>query len=154
MSLVGAFALFPLLGFSINIISLLGLVLAIGLVVDDAIVVVEAAQVNIERGMKPREAALEAMRNVASPIVATTVVLLAVFIPVSFTGGITGRLFQQFSVTIAVSVVISAFNALTLSPALAPCSCAAANRPRRDSSPLSTAGSPGGWTNIRPSRRR
>ena len=118
VSLVGAFALFPLLGFYINIISLLGLVLAIGLVVDDAIVVVEAAQVNIERGMKPREAALEAMRNVASPIVATTVVLLAVFIPVSFTGGITGRLFQQFSVTIAVSVVISAFNALTLSPAL------------------------------------
>lgn len=118
VSLVGAFALFPLLGFSINIISLLGLVLAIGLVVDDAIVVVEAAQVNIERGIKPRAAALEAMRNVASPIVATTVVLLAVFVPVSFTGGITGRLFQQFSVTIAVSVVISAFNALTLSPAL------------------------------------
>ena len=118
VSLVGAFALFPLLGFSINIISLLGLVLAIGLVVDNAIVVVEAAQVNIERGMKPRAAALEAMRNVASPIVATTVVLLAVFVPVSFTGGITGRLFQQFSVTIAVSVVISAFNALTLSPAL------------------------------------
>ena len=118
VSLVGAFALFPLLGFSINIISLLGLVLAIGLVVDDAIVVVETAQVNIERGMKPRAAALEAMRNVASPIVATTVVLLAVVVPVSFTGGITGRLFQQFSVTIAVSVVISAFNALTLSPAL------------------------------------
>ena len=129
VSLVGAFALFPLLGFSINIISLLGLVLAIGLVVDDAIVVVEAAQVNIERGMKPREAALEAMRNVASPIVATTVVLLAVFIPVSFTGGITGRLFQQFSVTIAVSVVISAFNALTLSPAL----CALLLRPREPS---------------------
>ena len=118
VSLVGAFALFPLLGFSINIISLLGLVLAIGLVVDDAIVVVEAAQVNIAAGMRPRAAALEAMKNVASPIVATTVVLLAVFVPVSFTGGITGRLFQQFSVTIAVSVVISAFNALTLSPAL------------------------------------
>lgn len=118
VSLIGAFMLFPLLGFTINIISLLGLVLAIGLVVDDAIVVVEAAQVNIAAGMTPREAALEAMRNVASPIVATTVVLLAVFIPVSFTGGITGRLFQQFSVTIAVSVVISAFNALTLSPAL------------------------------------
>jgi len=128
VSLVGAFALFPLLGFSINIISLLGLVLAIGLVVDDAIVVVEAAQVNIERGMKPREAALEAMRNVASPIVATTVVLLAVFIPVSFTGGITGRLFQQFSVTIAVSVVISAFNALTLSPAL----CVLLLKPRKE----------------------
>lgn len=118
VSLVGAFALFPLLGFSINIISLLGLVLAIGLVVDDAIVVVEAAQVNIANGLKPRAAALEAMKNVSSPIIATTVVLLAVFVPVSFTGGITGRLFQQFSVTIAVSVVISAFNALTLSPAL------------------------------------
>ena len=118
VSLVGAFALFPLLGFSINIISLLGLVLAIGLVVDDAIVVVEAAQVNIAGGMTPYDATVEAMRNVASPIVATTVVLLAVFIPVSFTGGITGRLFQQFSVTIAVSVVISSFNALTLSPAL------------------------------------
>ena len=118
VSLIGTFIFFPLLGFSINIISLLGLVLAIGLVVDDAIVVVEAAQVNIERGMKSREAAIEAMRNVASPIIATTVVLLAVFIPVSFSGGITGRLFQQFSVTIAVSVVISSFNALTLSPAL------------------------------------
>lgn len=118
VSLIGAFMLFPLLGFSINIISLLGLVLAIGLVVDDAIVVVEAAQVNIANGMRPRAAALEAMKNVSSPIVATTVVLLAVFIPVSFTGGITGKLFQQFSITIAVSVVISAFNALTLSPAL------------------------------------
>ena len=118
VSLIGTFIFFPLLGFSINIISLLGLVLAIGLVVDDAIVVVEAAQVNIERGMKSREAAIEAMRNVASPIVATTVVLLAVFIPMSFVGGISGRLFQQFAVTISVSVVLSAFNALTLSPAL------------------------------------
>ena len=118
VSLIGAFMLFPLLGFSINIISLLGLVLAIGLVVDDAIVVVEAVQVNIAAGMTPQKAAEEAMRNVASPIIATTVVLLAVFIPVSLTGGITGRLFQQFSITIAVSVVISAFNALTLSPAL------------------------------------
>ena len=128
VSLVGAFALFPLLGFSINIISLLGLVLAIGLVVDDAIVVVEAAQVNIANGMNPRAAALEAMKNVASPIVATTVVLLAVFIPVSFTGGITGRLFQQFAVTISVSVVLSAFNALTLSPAL----CALLLKPRKE----------------------
>lgn len=128
VSLIGAFALFPLQGFSINIISLLGLVLAIGLVVDDAIVVVEAAQVNIAKGMTPREAALEAMRNVASPIIATTVVLLAVFVPVSFTGGISGLLFQQFSVTIAVSVVISAFNALTLSPAL----CALLLRPHKE----------------------
>lgn len=118
VSLVGAFALFPLLGFSLNIISLLALVLAIGLVVDDAIVVVEAAQLNIERGMQPRTAAVEAMRNVSSPIIATTVVLLAVFVPVSLAGGITGLMFQQFAVTIAVSVVISTFNALTLSPAL------------------------------------
>lgn len=118
VSLIGAFALFPLLGFSINVISLLGLVLAIGLVVDDAIVVVEAAQVQIEQGKSPREAATEAMRHVASPIIATTVVLLAVFIPVSLVGGVTGRLFQQFAVTIAVSVVISTINALTLSPAL------------------------------------
>lgn len=118
VSLVGTFIFFPLLGFSINIISLLGLVLAIGLVVDDAIVVVEAVQVNIERGLSPRKAAIEAMHNVASPIVATTVVLLAVFIPVSFTSGISGLLFRQFSVTIAVAVVLSAFNALTLSPAL------------------------------------
>ncbi len=118
VSLVGAFAFFPLLGLSINVISLLGVVLAIGLVVDDAIVVVEAVQVNLAAGMSPRKATLEAMRNVSSPIIATTVALLAVFIPVSFSGGITGRLFQQFSTTIAVSVSLSAFNALTLSPAL------------------------------------
>lgn len=128
VSLIGTFIFFPLLGFSINIISLLGLVLAIGLVVDDAIVVVEAAQVNIERGMKPHEAAMEAMRNVASPIIATTVVLLAVFIPMSFVGGISGRLFQQFAVTISVSVVLSSFNALTLSPAL----CALLLKPRKE----------------------
>ncbi len=118
VSLLGAFILFPLLGFSINIISLLGLVLAIGLVVDDAIVVVEAVQLNISRGMTPPDAAVEAMRSVTSPIIATTVVLLAVFIPVSFIPSITGLLFQQFAVVLAVSVVISAINALTLSPAL------------------------------------
>ena len=118
VSLVGAFAVFPLLGFSINVISLLALVLAIGLVVDDAIVVVEAVQVNLARGMTPHDATLEAMRNVSSPIVATTVVLLAVFVPMSFAGGVAGLMFQQFSVTIAVSVLISPFNALTLSPAL------------------------------------
>ena len=149
VSLIGAFALFPLLGFSVNIISLLGLVLAIGLVVDDAIVVVEAAQVNIAAGMQPRAAALEAMKNVASPIVATTVVLLAVFVPVSFTGGITGRLFQQFSVTIAVSVVISAFNALTLSPALVrPAAAPPRTTARKAFSPPSTAGSPGGMDQL------
>ena len=127
VSLVGAFALFPLLGFSLNIISLLGLVLAIGLVVDDAIVVVEAVQVKMAEGLAPRDAALEAMQAVAPPIIATTVVLLAVFIPVSFTGGITGLLFRQFSITIAVSVLLSTFNALTLSPAL----CALLLRPVR-----------------------
>lgn len=127
VSLLGAFILFPLLGFTINIISLLGLVLAIGLVVDDAIVVVEAVQVNIAAGMAPRKAAIDAMRQVASPIIATTIVLLAVFIPVSFTGGITGRLFQQFAITIAASVVFSTINALTLSPAL----CALLLRPRQ-----------------------
>lgn len=130
VSLVGAFIFFPLLGFSINIISLLGIILAIGLVVDDGIVVVEAVQAGIERGLPPREATLEAMRSVSSPIIATTVVLLAVFVPVSFTGGITGRLFQQFAITIALSVVISAFNALTLSPALA--SLLLRSKPRND----------------------
>lgn len=119
VSLVGAFMVFPLLGFSLNVISLLGMVLAIGLVVDDAIVVVEAVQANIEQGMDSVEATVDAMRKVSSPIVATTVVLLAVFIPVSFVGGITGLLFQQFAITIAVAVLFSAFNALTLSPALA-----------------------------------
>lgn len=118
VSIVGAFAIFPLLGFSINIISLLGLVLAIGLVVDDAIVVVEAVQVGIEGGKSPRRATLDAMRQVASPVVATTVVLLAVFIPASMMGGVAGKLFQQFSMGISVALVISAFNALTLSPAL------------------------------------
>lgn len=119
VSLIGSFMLFPLLGFSLNVISLLGMVLAIGLVVDDAIVVVEAVQANIEKGMSSSEATIDAMRKVSSPIIATTVVLLAVFIPVSFTGGITGLLFQQFAITIAVAVLFSAINALTLSPALA-----------------------------------
>ena len=118
VSIIGAFAVFPLLGFSINIISLLGLVLAIGLVVDDAIVVVEAVQGGIEGGLSPRKATTEAMRKVASPIIATTIVLLAVFIPSALAEGITGKLFQQFAIGISTSVVISAFNALTLSPAL------------------------------------
>ncbi len=118
VSLIGAFILFPVLGFSINIISLLGLVLAIGLVVDDAIVVVEAVQVNIARGLNSRRAAIEAMKSVSSPIIATTIVLLAVFIPVSMVGGVSGKLFQQFAAIISLSVIISAINALTLSPAL------------------------------------
>lgn len=118
VSLIGCFALFPVLGFSVNIISLLGLVLAIGLVVDDAIVVVEAVSVNISRGMSARDATIEAMRRVSSPIIATTLVLLAVFIPISLMGGISSLIFRQFSITIAITVTLSAINALTLSPAL------------------------------------
>jgi len=118
VSLIGAFAVFPLLGFSINTLSLFGLVLAIGLVVDDAIVVVEAVEHHIEEGMAPREATLKAMSEVTGPVIAIALILAAVFIPVAFMPGITGRLYQQFALTIAVSVLISAFNALTLSPAL------------------------------------
>src|SRR6476469_4519069 len=109
---------FPLLGFSINTLSLLGLVLAIGLVVDDAIVVVEAVMHHIQHGMTPKDATSKAMKEVGGPVVAIAVILSAVFIPVAFTGGITGRLYQQFAITIAISVCFSAFNALTLSPAL------------------------------------
>jgi HAE1 family hydrophobic/amphiphilic exporter-1 len=118
VSLVGTFALFPALGFSINTLSLFGLVLAIGLVVDDAIVVVEAVEHHIGEGMAPKEATLKAMEEVAGPVVAIAIILAAVFLPTVFIPGITGRLYQQFAVTIALSVMISAFNALTLSPAL------------------------------------
>lgn len=118
VSLVGTFAVFPLLGFSINTLSLFGLVLAIGLVVDDAIVVVEAVQHHIEAGMAPKEATFKAMQEVSGPVVAIAIILSAVFLPTVFIPGITGRLYQQFAVTIAISVLISAFNALTLSPAL------------------------------------
>ncbi|QFY43470.1 efflux RND transporter permease subunit [Candidatus Methylospira mobilis] len=119
VSLIGTFMFFPFFGFSINTLSLLGLVLAIGLVVDDAIVVVEAVERNIEHGMSPRAAALRAMEQVTGPIVATTLILGAVFIPAAFIPGITGRMYQQFAITISVSVFISGFNALSLSPALA-----------------------------------
>jgi HAE1 family hydrophobic/amphiphilic exporter-1 len=118
VSLIGTFAVFPLLGFSINTLSLFGLVLAIGLVVDDAIVVVEAVERHIEDGMSPREATLAAMKEVTAPVVSVAVILASVFIPMGFQSGITGRLNKQFALTIAVSVLISAFNALTLSPAL------------------------------------
>ncbi len=119
VSLVGTFMLFPLLGFSINTLSLFGLVLAIGLVVDDAIVVVEAVEHHIEQGLSPKDATLKAMEQVSGPVVAIALILVAVFVPTAFIPGITGRLYQQFAITIAVSVIISAFNALTLSPALA-----------------------------------
>ena len=118
VSLIGTFMVFPLLGFSINTLSLLGLVLAIGIVVDDAIVVVEAVSAKMEQGLKPKEATLEAMKEVSGPIVATSLALIAVFVPVAAMAGITGRLYQQFAITIAISVAISSINALTLSPAL------------------------------------
>ena len=129
VSLVGTFVLFPLFGFSINSLSLFGLVLAVGLVVDDAIVVVEAVERHIEEGMKPRDATLQAMREVSGPVIGIALVLSAVFIPTAFLPGITGRLYQQFALTIAISVIISAFNALSLSPALA----ALLLRPRKQS---------------------
>jgi hydrophobic/amphiphilic exporter-1 (mainly G- bacteria), HAE1 family len=127
VSLIGTFTFFPLLGFSVNPIALMGMVVAIGLVVDDAIVVVEAVERHIEHGLPPREATLAAMEEVANPVVGMSLVLSAVFVPTIFIPGITGRLYQQFAVTIAISVLLSAFNALSLSPALA----ALLLRPRR-----------------------
>ncbi|HTG82229.1 MAG TPA: efflux RND transporter permease subunit, partial [Geobacteraceae bacterium] len=135
VSLIGTFAFFPVLGFSINPIALMGLVVAIGLVVDDAIVVVEAVERHIEEGMAPREASVQAMSEVAGPVVAIALVLAAVFLPTVFIPGITGRLYTQFAVTIAISVLLSAFNALTLSPAL----CAILLRPKKE------ARGPLGW---------
>src|SRR6185503_9654124 len=118
VAVVGTFAMFPLLGFSINITSMFGLVLAIGIVVDDAIVVVEAVQRHMDDGMPPREATMRAMDQVSAPVVAIAAILAAVFIPVAFLGGISGQLYRQFALTIAASVLISAFSALSLSPAL------------------------------------
>ena len=118
VALIGTFAVFPLLGFSINTLSLFGLVLAVGLVVDDAIVVVEAVEHHTEEGMTPKEASFKAMEEVSGPVIGIARILTAVFVPTVFIPGITGRLYQQFAVTIAISVLISAFNALTLSPAL------------------------------------
>lgn len=118
VSIIATFALFPLLGFTLNTICLMGMVLAIGLVVDDAIVVVEAVESHMERGLTPRQAAFAAMEEVSGPVIAIALVLAAVFLPSLLLPGITGTLFQQFAVTIAISMLISAFNALTLSPAL------------------------------------
>jgi len=135
VSLVGTFILFPVFGFSVNTLSLFGLVLAIGLVVDDAIVVVEAVEHHIDEGMAPRDATVRAMEEVSGPVVAIAIILAAVFIPTAFIPGITGRLYQQFALTIAISVIISAFNALSLSPAL----CAMLLRPR-DEAPGALSG--------------
>jgi hydrophobic/amphiphilic exporter-1 (mainly G- bacteria), HAE1 family len=118
VSLIGTFAFFPLLGFTVNTLSLFGMVLAIGLVVDDAIVVVEAIESHIEEGLSPRDAAFKAMDQVSTPVIATALILAAVFLPTVFIPGITGAMYQQFAVTLAISVLISAFNALSLSPAL------------------------------------
>lgn len=118
VSLLGVFIAFPMLGFSVNTLTMFGLVLAIGIVVDDAIVVVEAVQHHIEHGMSPVDATRQAMKEVSGPVVAIALILCAVFVPVAFMGGVTGRLYQQFAITIAVSVIFSAINALTLSPAL------------------------------------
>jgi HAE1 family hydrophobic/amphiphilic exporter-1 len=129
VSLIGTFAAFPALGFSINTLSLFAFVLAIGLVVDDAIVVVEAVEHHIEEGMSPRDATFQAMKEVSGPVIAIALILSSVFLPVAFMGGIQGRLNNQFAVTIAIAVLISAFNALTLSPALS----ALLLRPRKES---------------------
>src|SRR5712675_100447 len=129
VSLIGTFVLFPLFGFSINTLSMFGLVLAIGLVVDDAIVVVEGVQHHIEEGLAPKDAALKAMKELSGPVVGIALVLASVFVPTAFIPGITGRLYQQFAMTIAISVMLSAFNALTLSPALA----ALLLRPKKES---------------------
>ena len=118
VSLIGTFALFPLFGFSLNTLSLFGLVLAIGLVVDDAIVVVEAIEHHIEEGLSPKDAAVKAMEQVTGPLIATALILSSVFIPTIFLPGITGGLYQQFALTISISVIISTFNAMSLSPAL------------------------------------
>jgi HAE1 family hydrophobic/amphiphilic exporter-1 len=118
VSLLGAFIMFPVLGFSVNVLTMFGLVLAIGIVVDDAIVVVEAVQHHLEHGKEPVEATKLAMKEVSGPVVAIGLVLCAVFVPVAFMGGVTGQLYSQFALTIAVAVVFSVINALTLSPAL------------------------------------
>ena len=129
VSLIGTFAAFPLLGFSVNTLSLFGLILAIGLVVDDAIVVVEAVEHHIELGLTPKDATIKAMKEVSGPVIGIALILASVFIPVAFMGGIQGSLNKQFALTIAIAVLISAFNALTLSPALA----ALLLRPRTES---------------------
>src|SRR6476646_1064449 len=118
VSLVGAFIFFPMLGFSINVLSLLGLVLAIGIVVDDAIVVVEAVMHHIEHGLAPKEATIKAMKEVSAPVIGIALILTAVFVPVAVIPGLTGQMYQQFALTIAISVLLSAFSALSLSPAL------------------------------------
>ena len=118
VSLIGTFIFFPMLGFSVNTLSMFGLVLAIGIVVDDAIVVVEAVMHHIEHGLNPKEATIQAMKEVSAPVVGIALILSAVFVPVAFLGGLTGQMYKQFALTIAISVLLSAFAALSLAPAL------------------------------------
>src|SRR5262249_36068305 len=118
VAIIGTFAVMAGFGFSLNNLTLFGLVLAIGIVVDDAIVVLEAVEHHTEHGLAPREATIAAMRQVSGPVIAVGLVLSAVFVPCAFISGITGAFFRQFALTIASSTIISAFNSLTLSPAL------------------------------------
>jgi hydrophobic/amphiphilic exporter-1 (mainly G- bacteria), HAE1 family len=131
VSIIGTFIFFPMLGFSVNTLSMFGLVLAIGIVVDDAIVVVEAVMHHIEHGMNPRDATVQAMKEVSAPVIGIALILSAVFVPVAFVGGLTGQMYQQFALTIAISVLLSAFNALSLSPALAAMMLKPAHGPAR-----------------------
>ncbi|MCI0641079.1 MAG: multidrug efflux RND transporter permease subunit [Gemmataceae bacterium] len=128
VTIIGAFAFMPLMGFTVNLLTLFGLILAIGIVVDDAIVIVENAAHHIEKGLKPREATIQAMREVTGPVISITLVLMAVFLPTAFLGGITGQLYRQFALTIAATAFLSAINALTLKPA----QCARWLRPRKE----------------------
>src|SRR5688572_18688649 len=130
VSIIGTFIFFPLLGFSVNTLSMFGLVLAIGIVVDDAIVVVEAVMHHIEHGLSPRDATVQAMKEVSAPVIGIALILSAVFVPVAFLGGLTGQMYQQFALTIAISVLLSAFSALSLSPALAALLLKPARAPR------------------------
>ena len=133
VSLVGTFIFFPVLGFSVNTLTMFGLVLAIGIVVDDAIVVVEAVIHHIEHGLPPREATIKAMEEVSGPVIGIAMILSAVFVPVALLGGLVGSMYKQFALTIAISVLLSAFNALSLTPALC---CMLLKKPRPMRGPL------------------
>src|SRR5256712_9519379 len=145
VAVIGTFAVMAAMGFSLNNLTLFGLVLAIGIVVDDAIVVVEAVEHHIEHGMSPRDATLRALEQVSGPVIAIGLVLAAVFIPCAFISGITGQFFRQFALTIAVSTVISAFNSLTLSPALTALLLRTRDKQSAPPLPLLTFPLAGGW---------
>ena len=145
VAIIGTFGVLAGFGFSLNNLTLFGLVLAIGIVVDDAIVVVEAVEHHIEQGMAPRDATIKAMGQVSGPVIAVGLVLSAVFVPCAFISGLTGQFFRQFALTIAASTIISAFNSLTLSPALAAVCCASAHRETHEALPRLAFPALGGW---------